>query len=251
MKITIITVTYNSASTILETLASVARQTYPEIEHIVVDGASTDGTQALIAAHRPSVSKWISEPDQGIYDAMNKGLRLASGEFVGFLNGDDTLADADVIRDIVDAVHKEAPDAVFGDLVYVDPSRPKPLVRYWRTGEFAKSKLKFGWMPPHPTLYVRRQVFDRIGPFDATLRIAADYDFMMRLLTSAQMKVAYVRRVLVKMRIGGASNASAQSMYKKSKEDFLVIRRHHVGGWPTLFMKNVRKLSQFFAKPGS
>ena len=249
MKISIITVTYNSAATVLETLASVADQTHDDIEHIVIDGGSTDGTQQLVQAHCSRVAHMISEPDKGIYDAMNKGLRLASGEFVGFLNGDDTYADNGVVARIAEAAQRERPDAVYGDLVYVDPARPNPLVRYWRAGRFARSRLKFGWMPPHPTLYVRRSVLERIGPFDATLRIAADYEYMLRLLTAPGIRVAYVPHVLIRMRVGGASNADARSLARKSSEDLLALRRHGVGGWPTLLFKNVRKLPQFFIKP--
>ena len=249
LKISIITVTYNSASTIRDTLASVASQTHTDIEHIVIDGGSTDGTQALVAQHGCRVSRMVSEPDKGIYDAMNKGLRLATGEYVGFLNGDDIYAAHDVVARIAETSARETPDAIYGDLVYVDPGRAKPVVRHWQAGEFARSRLKFGWMPPHPTLYVRRSVLDRIGPFDATLRIAADYEYMLRLLTEPGLTVAYIPHILVRMRIGGASNANIRSLMNKSKEDLLALRRHRVGGWPTLLLKNARKLPQFLSKP--
>jgi glycosyltransferase len=249
LKLTIITVTYNSANTIVETLASVAAQSYRDIEHIVVDGGSIDDTRDLIAAHGSRVSKMISEPDEGIYDAMNKGLRLATGDLVGFLNGDDTFASADAIERIVCAASEGEPDALFGDLVYIDPSRAKPLVRYWRAGSFSRSKLRLGWMPPHPTLYIRRSMIERIGLFDSQLSIAADYEFMLRLLCSPGVKVAYIPRVLVKMRIGGASNGSIRAMVRKSKEDLFALRKHQVGGLTTLLCKNVRKLQQFFERP--
>jgi glycosyltransferase len=249
LKVTVITVTYNSATTIVEALESVARQSHPDIEHIVVDGGSTDGTQALIAAHGARLARVVSEADDGIYDAMNKGLRLARGELVGFLNSDDTLAGDDVIAAIVRVATLERPDAVFGDLVYVDPSRKQPVVRYWRAGGFSMAKLRLGWMPPHPTLYVRREVIERIGLFDARLRIAADYEFMLRLLSHAGLKVAYLPRVLVRMRVGGASNHSVAAMLHKSREDLAALRKHRVGGLIALMLKNLRKLPQFLALP--
>lgn len=246
MKVTVITVTYNSASTIIDALQSVARQTHPDIEHIVIDGGSTDGTQALIAAHGKRLAHIVSEPDDGIYDAMNKGLRLARGDLIGFLNSDDTLATDDAIEGIVCTATGERSDAVFGDLMYVDPTRQQPVVRYWRAGNFSATKLRTGWMPPHPTLYVRRELVDRIGYFDSRLRIAADYDFMLRLLSLPGLKVSYLSRVLVKMRTGGASNRSLGAMINKSREDFSALRKHRVGGILTLLLKNFRKVPQFF-----
>jgi glycosyltransferase len=249
LKVTVITVTYNSSKTIVETLTSVAAQTHADIEHIVIDGNSNDGTIALVAAHGTRVSTLVSEPDQGIYDAMNKGLRLATGTLCGFLNGDDTFASPDAIERIVRAVEEAGADACFGDLEYVDPSRSKPRVRYWRAGAFSRSRLRFGWMPPHPTLYVRREAIERVGVFDADLRIAADYDFMLRLLSTPGLKVAYVPHVIVRMRIGGASNISARAMLRKSLEDLATLRKHRIGGIATLVCKNLRKLPQYFSAP--
>jgi glycosyltransferase len=249
LKFTVITVTYNSAKTIVEALDSVARQTHPEIEHIIIDGGSTDGSLALISAHGARISRVISEPDHGIYDAMNKGLQIASGEFVGFLNSDDTLASDNTIKQLADVAAAQRPDAMFGDLVYVDPTRRQPVVRYWHAGEYSLSKLRRGWMPPHPTLYVRRDVIGRIGPFDARLKIAADYEFMLRLLSVPKLKVAYIPQVLVRMRLGGASNRSIAAMLNKSREDLAALRKHHVGGLAALLLKNLRKLPQFWWRP--
>ena len=249
MKVTIITVAYNSAATIVEALASVAQQTHPDIEHIVVDGGSTDDSLALIAAHGQRIARLVSEPDDGIYDAMNKGLRLATGELIGFLNSDDTFASDDTIAQVARAASVGQPDAVFGDLVYVDPARSRPLVRYWRAGNFSLAKLRLGWMPPHPTLYTRRDVIERVGCFDATLKIAADYEFMLRLLVRPGLKVTYIPKVLVKMRLGGASNQSIKAMLRKSSEDLRAMRKHRVGGVVALLFKNLRKLPQFWAQP--
>lgn len=246
MKISVITVTYNCASTILEALASVAAQTHRDIEHIVIDGGSSDGTQALIAAHGSSVSRMLSEPDKGIYDAMNKGLRLATGDLVGFLNADDMFAHPDVIASIARAAqHDTTADAVYGDIVYVRPDRPDQVLRYWRSGEFTRSKLRFGWMPPHPTFYVRAAKLAEIGHFNDQLRIAADYDFVLRSLARPHARAAYVRDVLVRMRMGGASNRSIKAMLRKSQEDLWALKRSGIGGWPTLICKNLRKLPQF------
>ena len=249
MRISIITVAYNSASTIGDTLKSIAAQTHPDIEYIVIDGASKDGTLDLVRAHGTRVAKLVSEPDRGIYDAMNKGLALATGDFVGFLNGDDMLASPDVVAQIARAAADPGVDAVCGDLVYVRQDDPTQVVRYWRCGEFTPSRLRFGWMPPHPTLYVRRSRLAGFGAFDLGLRIAADYDFMLRYLGRSGTRVAYVPQVLVRMRTGGASNRSLRALLKKSREDLRALQQNHAGGLLTLLCKNARKLPQFFNSP--
>jgi glycosyltransferase len=246
VRISVITVTFNSADTISETLASIRSQTHPDIEHIVIDGASTDATLQVLDAHPREGRRVLSEPDSGIYDAMNKGLALASGDFVGFLNADDMLDTPDTLTSIASAAAKGDIDAVFGDLVYVRQDRPDTVLRHWRCGAFAASRLRFGWMPPHPTFYVRRSLLAQIGQFDTRLRIAADYDFMLRCLRLPGLRVAYVPQVLVKMRMGGVSNRSLQAMLHKSREDLDALRRNSVGGVFALICKNLRKLPQFF-----
>ena len=249
MKISVITVAYNSAATIAETLRSVATQTHPDIEHIVIDGASTDDTLTVVKTHGKHVQVLVSEPDRGIYDAMNKGLALASGEFVGFLNADDMLAGPDVVATIARAAGAANTSVVFGDLLYVNKDRPSELVRYWRSGAFAPSRLRFGWMPPHPTLYVRTALVKALGPFDLRFRIAADYDLILRYFNHPGVGVAYLPQVLVKMRTGGASNHSLRALLNKSREDLFALRKNQVGGLLTLVCKNARKLPQFFSKP--
>lgn len=249
MRISIITVAFNSAATIADTMRSVAEQTYHDIEHLVIDGASTDDTVAEVRAHGKHVAKLASEPDHGIYDAMNKGLALATGNFVGFLNADDMLASPEVVAMIARAAAVRGTDAVCGDLVYVRQNRPDEVFRYWRCGHFTPSRLRFGWMPPHPTLYVRRALVDELGGFDTRLRIAADYEFMLRYLSRAGTEVRYVPQVLVKMRMGGASNRSLRAVLRKSHEDLLALKRNRAGGLLTLLCKNARKLPQFFASP--
>ena len=248
MKITIITASYNSAATIGDTMRSIVRQTHSDIEHIIVDGGSTDDTLAIVRADGSRVAHIVSEADKGIYDAMNKGLHLASGEFVGFLNADDMLATPETLSKIVAAASPLA-DVVYGDLVYVNKDRPTEVVRYWNSGAFNTGRLRYGWMPPHPTLYLRRSVQEALGMFDLRLRIAADYDFMLRCLSKPGLRVIYLPEVLVHMRMGGASNRSLKALRNKSREDLFALRKNGVGGWLTLLCKNGRKLPQFFRRP--
>lgn len=247
MRISVITVAFNSAETIAETLQSIRSQTHPDIEHIVIDGASTDATLQVLDAHPREGRRVLSERDSGIYDAMNKGLALATGELVGFLNADDMLASADALAAIANAAAKGDIDAVFGDLVYVRQDRPDAVLRYWRCGPFAASRLRFGWMPPHPTFYVRRSLLAQVGGFDSRMRIAADYDFLLRCLQQPGLRVAYVPQVLVKMRTGGVSNRSLRAMVRKSREDLQALHRNRIGGIFALMCKNLRKLPQFLA----
>lgn len=245
LKITVITVCFNAAQTIGDALRSVASQSWPDVEHIVIDGASRDNTLQVIEANSARVARVISEPDKGIYDAMNKGIRLATGDVVGFLNADDVYSSPDTLRTIAEAL-QAAPDcdAAYGDLVYVDKLRPEQVFRYWKSEPFDPRSLRRGWMPPHPTLYVRRSVLEAVGSFDTTLRIAADYEFMVRLFKRPGRSYAYVPRILVSMRTGGASNRSLKALQRKSLEDLKVMRRHGLGGVFTLLAKNLRKVGQ-------
>ena len=249
MKVTIITVAYNSERTIADTLQSVASQTHADIEHLVIDGASRDATLQVVEQHRGRVTKVVSEPDRGIYDAMNKGVRLASGDLIGFLNADDVFADADCIASIVAEAQRSESDAIYGDLVYVREDDLTAVVRLWQSGGFRRDRLKFGWMPPHPTLYVRRDAMRALGGFNDSYRIAADYDFILRCLGRDGCKASYVPRVLVRMRTGGASNRSLRALWRKSAEDLSALRRSGVGGVFTLACKNLRKLPQFLSRP--
>ncbi len=244
MKISIITVAYNSGHTIADTLRSVAQQTHPEVEHILIDGASTDNTLALARQYGAHLANLISEPDRGIYDAMNKGLACATGDFVGFLNADDMLASPETLARMAQKMADA--DLLYGDLVYVDSDQPDRIVRHWHSGAFRPARLRFGWMPPHPSFYFRRTVSPDMR-FDLRYRIAGDYDFMVRCL-KAPLRVAYMPEILVRMRNGGASNRSVGAMLRKSREDLDVMRRQGVGGYLTLLSKNLRKLPQFFSR---
>lgn len=245
MKISIITAVYNARGTVGDAIESILAQSYPDIEMVVIDGASTDGTLSALEAYKARLGVLISEPDKGIYDALNKGIAHASGDVIGFLHADDVLASEDSVRRIADAFSDPSTDAVYGDLVYVQKRDCGKVVRYWRAGEYLRPRLKTGWMPPHPTFYVRRSVYDQMGSFDPSFRLAADYDCMLRFLWQGAITCRYIPEVLVKMRVGGASNRSIANILRKSAEDYQAIRRNKVGGLYTLVWKNVSKIPQF------
>jgi glycosyltransferase involved in cell wall biosynthesis len=226
---------------------AVARQVHGDIEHVVIDGASTDGTAEVLERCRSRIDVLVSEKDQGIYDALNKGIALASGEVIGFLHADDLFADDRVISRIAAAFADPAVDAVYGDLVYVGRDDTQRVIRHWRAGPFSRDRLAWGWMPPHPTFYVRRRVYEELGMFDTRHRIAADYDCMLRFLGRGAVVPAYIPEVLVKMRVGGASNRSIANILRKSREDYLALRSNGVGGIGALAWKNLRKIPQFFS----
>ena len=246
MKISVVTAVWNRAATVGGAIDSVAGQTHPHIEHLVIDGASTDGTIAEVEARRSSGMVVVSEPDRGIYDALNKGLARSTGEVVGLLHSDDFFADERVIERIAAAFADPAIDAVYGDLDYVSATDPARIIRHWRAGEATPAKLRRGWMPPHPTLFVRRHVFETHGAYDTQYRIAADYDAVLRWFGKAGITSAYIPEVLVKMRVGGESNASLAKILRKSREDYRALRANRVGGLGTLIAKNLSKLPQFF-----
>lgn len=246
MKISLITATYNCKDTVTNCLASVAEQSRVDVEHVVVDGASTDGTLDVLQAHRDAIAVLVSEPDGGIYDALNKGIARSSGDVVGLLHADDLYADSEVLARVAEAFADPEVDAVYGNLVYVSKSDPSRVIRYWRAGEFSLARLRWGWMPPHPTLFLRRPLYERFGLFDTRYRIAADYDLMLRVLSQLSGKVVYLPEVLVRMRMGGVSNRSLSNIVRKSWEDYQALRTNRVGGLGALAWKNLSKLSQFF-----
>lgn len=249
-KISVITAVRNNRDTIAAALDSILAQTHPDVELVVIDGASTDGTLEILKGYASRLQVFVSEPDKGIYDALNKGLSRATGDVVGFLHADDLLADSGALAAIASAFADGSIDGVYGDLQYVQKTQPDRLVRHWRSAPFRASRLAWGWMPPHPALYLRREVYQRLGSFDTSYRIAADYDFMLRILCSGTLHLHYMPRVLVKMRTGGASNRSLRNLWRKSCEDWRAIRRHGIGGAGTLLAKNLCKLPQFFSGKG-
>jgi glycosyltransferase involved in cell wall biosynthesis len=247
VKISIVTAVYNGRDTIADAIESAFAQTGAAFELIVIDGGSSDGTKDVLNAYADRLAVLVSEPDSGIYDALNKGIRRATGEVVGFLHSDDLFADQHVLQRVADAFADPEVQAVYGDLLYVRKDRPDEVVRCWRSGEFSRGRLGWGWMPPHPTFYVRRSVYERLGMFDTSYRIAADYDCMLRFLGTG-MKVGYIPEVLVKMRVGGASNRSLKNILRKSTEDYMALRRNRVGGMGALAWKNLSKLPQFILR---
>ena len=248
MKVSIITVCYQSAHTLGDAIDSVLSQQDVDIEFIVVDGGSSDGTVELLKEYGTRINQWVSERDGGIYDAMNKGVRMATGDWIGFLHADDLLAHSRIIADMLDVVVKTNADVVYGDLVYVQKDNSQQIVRYWKSEDFSLRLLPKGWMPPHPTVYVRRELFVKTGLFNVEYRISADYDFLLRLLSTPSIRVAYIPQIMVRMRVGGASNRSIGNIIRKSKEDYLALRRNHIGGIGALLYKNLSKIGQFFKR---
>ncbi len=247
-KISIITAVYNNVETVADALDSVLAQTGADFELIVIDGGSTDGTPAVLERYADRLAVFVSEPDGGIYDALNKGILRASGDVVGFLHSDDLLADSSVLRRVSDAFSDPRVAATYGDLLYVRKDNPDRVVRFWRAGRYSRVRLGWGWMPPHPTFYVRRSVYERLGLFNTDYRIAADYDCMLRFLGKGHLKVVYIPEVLVKMRLGGISNRSLKNILRKSKEDYRALQENGVGGVGALAWKNLSKLPQFFSR---
>ena len=248
MKLSIVTATYNAARTVADSLRSVAAQTHPDIEHWVIDGGSRDGTQAVVQAHAERLAGFVSEPDRGIYDALNKGVRRATGDVVGFLHADDVYAHDGVLARVAQEFDDPSVDAVYGDLTYVDKADLGRVIRYWKAGEFRRERLERGWMPPHPTFYVRRSVYERLGGFDTRYRIAADYDCVVRFLYVERIRALYIPEVLVCMRVGGASNRSLRTITRKSIEYYRIMRTYRIGGVGALLCKNVGKLGQFWRR---
>jgi glycosyltransferase involved in cell wall biosynthesis len=246
LKISIVTASFNRVDTVAQALASVQGQTWQPVEHIVIDGASTDGTLQVIEAQRDRLAVLVSERDGGIYDALNKGFALASGDVVGLMHSDDFYADERVLERVAQAFADPAVDGVYGDLDYVAKADPSRIIRRWRSGIYQRSRLAHGWMPPHPTLFLRRSVIEQWGGFDTGFRIAADYDAMLRYLARGKIHLAYIPEVLVKMRVGGESNRSLSRILRKSREDYTALRRNEVGGLWALAWKNLGKLGQFF-----
>jgi len=248
MKISIITAVYNREATVAEAIESVARQSYSGIEHLIIDGASSDGTLAAIEPyHRPTM-RVVSEPDKGIYDALNKGLAMATGEIAGLVHSDDFLAHDRVIEQVMAAFADPAVDAVYGDLDYVSAANPETIVRRWKAGAFSPAMLRRGWMPPHPALFVRRRLWEQHGMFDTRYRIAADYDAILRWFGSGTICAVYLPQVLVKMRTGGASNRSLGRIVLKSREDYRALRANGIGGLGALAVKNLSKVSQLILR---
>jgi glycosyltransferase len=252
MNISIITATYNSAETIQETIESVLSQNDCDIEYVVVDGQSNDGTLDIIKKNESRFNgrmQWISEPDKGIYDALNKGIRLVTGDIIGFLHSDDVFASPSVINTIQEVFEKTNADVVYGDLIYVDKMNPEKVLRYWRSQPFSSSLLLRGWMPAHPTVFMKKEIYEQHGGFDLSFSISADYDFLLRVFQDNSLRSVYLPQVITKMRLGGTSNKTIRNIVIKSKEDYWALRKNGFShaGW-ILAMKNISKLTQFLKR---
>jgi glycosyltransferase len=248
MKVSIITVCYNSAVTIESTILSVASQDHKDIEYIIVDGKSTDDTLKIIEKYKSSITKIISEKDDGIYFAINKGIALATGDIIGILHADDLYTSSGIISKIVKEFEEKKTDTVYGDLQYVNREDISKVTRHWKSGEYSDGLFLKGWMPPHPSFFVRKACYDKYGVFNTTLRSAADYEMMLRLLHKHKCNTAYIPEVLVKMRVGGKSNVSIANRIRANREDKKAWLLNDLKpGMFTLIMKPLSKLGQFFS----
>lgn len=251
LKISLVTATFNSGATLLATLQSLTAQTYSNVEHLVIDGGSSDDTMKLVQSDGFANRVTLSEPDDGLFDALNKGIIRATGGVIGILHSDDVLASSDVLESIAREFRDPAVLAVYGNLIYETRQSPHKIIRYWHSGEFALPKLRQGWMPPHPTLYLRRSVYERFGGFDLSYRIAADYDFILRVFPRIPSGIRYLDKLFVRMKVGGTSNRSIQNIVAKSAEDLRALRRNEIGGWGSLVLKNAAKVGQFWHRDAS
>ena len=248
MKISIVTVAYNAEATIAQAAASVVGQQLDgfELEYIIVDGASTDGTLAALEPYRDGITHVISETDRGLYDAMNKGVAAATGDFIGILNSDDAYAHDGVLAAVAARLSETGADALYGDLDYVAEDGSGQVVRRWRSGGMSPRSFLRGWMPPHPTFFLARSVYAEHGVYSLELRSAADYELMLRMLHKYRVSVAYLPDVLVKMRTGGMSNASWKNRLRANREDRAAWRMNGLQPLPwTLFFKPFRKVIQW------
>ena len=247
LKISIIVATFNSSKTIRSCLDSIFNQNYSNIEINLIDGKSSDDTLDIVKNYNKKIPiKIISEHDKGIYDALNKGIYSSVGDVVGFVHSDDILASSTIFSEIIKKISLENFDGVYGDLQYVDFEKTDKVIRNWKSCDFNYKLLKKGWMPPHPTFFLKKGVYDKHGGFDLNYSISSDYDFMIRVLTDNSLKFCYLPRVISKMRVGGSSNRNLRSILKKSKEDYIIIKKNNVGNFITLVRKNLLKIHQYF-----
>ena len=248
MTISIITATYNSASTLRDTLLSVRNQAYSDVEHIIIDGLSVDSTIDIVKEF-PHVVRVVSEKDRGIYDAMNKGIKLATGEVVGILNSDDFYTDEKVLLKVMEAFNDPLIDVVYGDLQYVRKNDVHVVTRTWKSGQYKKENFYYGWMPPHPAFFVRRKIYEEVGFFNTDLRSAADYEMMLRILVKHGARVRYVPGIMVKMRAGGVSNASFKNRLRANREDRMAWQLNELKPlFFTTWLKPMRKIIQFITR---
>ena len=249
MKVSVITISYNAESTIEETIQSVVNQKYKDVEYILIDGASKDGTLKIIEKYKDRIHNVLSEPDNGVYDAMNKGIALATGDLIAILNADDVYVDSDVIGNVVNALQNSGADSCYGNLEYVDRLNSLKVKRLWISGNYHKESFMNGWMPPHPAFFAKRKLYTEFGSFNTLLKTSADYELILRFLFRHNVSTVYLNQVLVKMKIGGQSNASTKNRLRANAEDRLAWKINGLRpGKLTLIKKPLRKLSQFWKR---
>lgn len=243
--VSIITVCFNSAQTIRTTIESVLAQTYENIEYVIIDGGSTDGTLDIVREYGERIAAVVSEPDRGIYDAMNKGIRLARGDVIGLLNADDFYVSGDVVAELMDRMQRAGADCVFADVEYVDRNDVDRVVRYYDSSHWTVRKLRWGWIPAHPTFFIKKSWYERCGNYSLEYRIAADFEWLVRIMHQGRPVYSYLKRPVVRMRVGGVSTASWRHRWLLNREIVHACRRH--GIWtamPLVLLKIPRKLGE-------
>lgn len=249
MKVSIITVTYNSEKYLPDCIESVIKQRYDNIEHIVVDGKSTDNTVSIIKKYEPHIARWISETDKGMYDGINKGIVMATGDIIGILNSDDMLDTDDVIGSIVKTFEEQDVDAIYGDLEYVDANDKNKIIRIWKGRSFKRYRFRYGWMPAHPTFYIKRSLVEQFGFYQNHYYTAADYEFMARYLYKNRVRACYLPMLIVKMRIGGQSNKNFRQRLRANRRDYLAMKKNKIPfAFIVSILKPLIKVNQFFKK---
>jgi glycosyltransferase involved in cell wall biosynthesis len=250
MKISVITVCRDAVATIEDTIHSVAAQDYASREHIVVDGGSRDGTLDILRRNQNAIDRFVSGPDNGIYDAMNKGIALASGDVIGFLNADDCYAHTGVLSRIAAQFDQPQVEACYADLIYVDQNNPQRVVRYWKSRVYVDGLFERGWMPAHPTFYARREVYGRCGGYDTNYRLQSDFEFTMRVLAIHHIRAVYVPEIWVRMRTGGATNRSLRNVVRGNIEAYRAARKNGLAVTPLFMLRKIlSRVPQFFASP--
>ena len=246
MKVTILTVSLNSIRTIQETIESLLSQSYTDIEYIIIDGGSNDGTSEVLKKYKKVVQKIISAKDRGMYDALNKGIDLSTGDLIGILHSDDIFSSVDVVKDIVAKISFSKTDSIYGDLDYVIDNGIKVL-RKWKSGQYNRKKLLFGWMPPHPTFFIKKEIFNKYGKYDLSFGTAADYELIVRLLYKYKISCEYLPNVITKMRMGGLSNMSISNRINAHLLDWRAWKINDISNFPIwVLLKPIRKIHQYF-----
>ncbi len=249
MKVTIITPIFNANNYLKDCISSIISQNYNNIEYIVIDGSSDDGSISIIESYKAHISYFLSEKDQGIYDAINKGLQMATGDIIGVLNADDYLAGEDVISALVSCFKRNDCDAVYGNLNYIKRNGLPKIIRKWKSGSFRLKDLEYGWMPAHPTFYIKRAVYKKLGPYALNFGTCGDYELMLRYLYKHQIRAVFLNKLLISMRAGGRSNGSFMKLFKGCVHDYRALRYNKIPHpMLTLILKRLRKLKQFYAQ---